>query len=153
MTDGIPLVQRHVIEVHVLLRRQDGKPDHQVAITAFHEGDSILKNSQLLVGMGTDGVEDTRRAPVNRHHQKAGEYFAPGLLRVTGGQLAALQDIKIMRGQQVYVAKKGQIKEGVHQDEIQKNVASARFQSDWRLHKPWTLVDSDSDGYHRFYRL
>lgn len=136
MSDGIPLVPRHVIEVHVPLRRQDGQQDHQVAMTAFHAVGSILKNSQLLIDMGTDDVEGTRRAPVDRRHQKVGEDFAPGPLRATGGRLEALPDMMIMTGQQVHVANMGRNKEGVHQDGMQRNAASARSRSDWRLHKP-----------------
>lgn len=135
MTDGIPPATRHVIEVHVLLRRQAGKQDHQVALAAFHEGVQILKNSQQLVDMETDDVEGTHRAPADHRRQKVGEGFALDLPRVTGGQLAALQDIMIMTGQQGHITNVGRNKEGVHRDGTQGNAASARFRSGWLLHK------------------
>jgi hypothetical protein len=83
--------------------------------------------------MGANGVEDTHRALVGRHHQKIGDDFVPDLLTSTGDQITALPDI--MTSQQVPIAEMAENTGRQHQNERQESAALARFQSDWLLRK------------------
>lgn len=97
-------------------------------------GVSTLTNSQQIVDVWTDNVEDTHTAQVNRRLQRTGGAIAPDLLLCPRGRILVLHDI--MTDQVPLPPAEMVENKEEHQNAMCENAVLARFQNDWLLRKP-----------------